>query len=102
MICHTTTPSLAVAEELANHLVGESLGACVSIQGPLTSIYRWKGTVERSEEYVLTIKTTKDCMSEVERTITDHHPYDVPELLWLPASCTGNTYEQWIENSVKK
>lgn len=74
----------------------------MSIQGPLTSVYRWNNTIERSEEYGLTIKTTRELMSEVEQAVTSQHPYEVPELIWIEAHCTGNTYEEWIKNSVRK
>lgn len=100
MICHTTVPSCAVAEEIANHLIASSLGACVSIQGPNTSIYRWNGTIQRSEEYGLTIKTIKEHIGEIEKVINLRHPYDVPELLWTEICCTGNPYEQWVRDSV--
>ena len=102
MICHTTAPSLVTAEEIANHLVTSSLGACVSIKGPFTSVYRWNGAIERSEEYGLTIKTTKERVSEVEQAIRSRHPYEVPELLWIEAHATGNSYEQWVEHSVRR
>ena len=40
-----TAPDGAVAETLARTLVEERLAACVSLAGPVRSIYRWKGKV---------------------------------------------------------
>ena len=54
----TTVPSDALGEELATALVSERLAACVNIGAAMTSIYRWKGSVERETERQLVIKTT--------------------------------------------
>ncbi|MFO8081519.1 MAG: divalent cation tolerance protein CutA, partial [Armatimonadota bacterium] len=42
-----TTDSREEAEAIAEKLVREELAACVQIAGPITSVYRWQGAVER-------------------------------------------------------
>ena len=52
----TSCGSRDEAERIAVALVEAALAACVQIL-PATSIYRWKGAIERAEEHVLHIKT---------------------------------------------
>src|SRR6185503_5937768 len=42
----TTVPSDVLGEQIATALVSERLAACVHVGSPMTSIYRWKGSVE--------------------------------------------------------
>ena len=48
VIVLTTLPADADAEAFATALVDERLAACVSVAVPMTSIYAWKGAVERA------------------------------------------------------
>ena len=83
-------------EALAGDLLGASLAACVQVSPGVTSIYRWKGAVERSEEKLLLIKTRRELFGSVEAVIRSKHPYDVPEIVAWPL-CDGHTpYLAWI------
>ena len=42
----TTVESAEEAERIGRVLLDERLAACIQIQGPITSIYRWQGGVE--------------------------------------------------------
>ena len=55
----TTAGSREEAEKIANALVHRELAACVNILGPIASVYRWKGKIEFSSEFLLVIKTTE-------------------------------------------
>src|SRR5215472_5284539 len=56
-------------DELARTLVDERLAACVSVYGPMTSTYRWKGGVERDVERQVVIKTTADRLDALRRRL---------------------------------
>lgn len=47
----TTVPTREVADRIAQVLVGERLAACVQVQGPIASTYRWEGAVEQAVEW---------------------------------------------------
>ena len=52
----TTTDSRAEAVELARAAVELRLAACAQVSGPVASTYWWEDSVERAEEWLLTLK----------------------------------------------
>jgi len=96
----TTAGSREEADKIANALVQRELAACVNVVGPITSVYRWKGKVERAEEFLLLIKTTEDAFDPVRNTIRELHSYELPEFIELGISRGEGKYLAWIENSV--
>ena len=52
-----TCPNEQVAENIATHLVIESLAACCNILPGVKSIYKWEGKVCTDQEYLMIIKT---------------------------------------------
>lgn len=83
------------AERIASALVGERLAACVQIL-PATSLYRWKGAVERADEHVLHIKTRAALALPVERRVRALHSYDLPEVLVMRAAGGAAEYLAWV------
>lgn len=96
----TTTPSRELAEQIAQRLVEERLAGCVQIDGPIVSIYRWEGQVERDQEWRLNVKTLDFRFQQVEGVIQQMHPYDVPEILAVPVARGSDTYGDWLAEQV--
>jgi periplasmic divalent cation tolerance protein len=96
LIVLTTVPKSA-ADELASRLVSERLAACVNVQPPMTSTYRWKGRVEREEECQLVAKTTSSRVAELERRLRELHPYELPEFIVIQPTAVGASYAAWVE-----
>lgn len=92
----TTAGSRAEAERLASALVGERLAACVNLIAPLTSIYRWRRTVERAREVLLVIKTRRALVPRVEARVQALHSYEVPEIIALPVVAGARSYLAWL------
>lgn len=63
------------------------------------SIYRWKGRVERSREYVLLIKTVGAKLGALSRRIRSEHPYDTPEFIALSVRSGAPGYLDWLRSS---
>jgi periplasmic divalent cation tolerance protein len=95
----TTVPDDERAESIPQALVEERLAACVQVHGPMASIYRWKGAIERSIERQVVIKTTKQCVAAVEARLRSLHPYELPELLVISADGGSVDYLAWVEGS---
>jgi periplasmic divalent cation tolerance protein len=92
----TTVPTDALGEELATAHVTERLAACVNVGAPMTSIYRWKGQVERETERQLVIKTTSDRVTAVQQRIKELHSYELPEFVVIEVSDGSDEYLNWI------
>jgi periplasmic divalent cation tolerance protein len=96
----TTWPDERAAQSMAARVVEERLAACAQIIGPVASIYRWKGEVERTEEWYCHLKTTRNRLRELEARILELHPYEVPEIIAVPILQGNPDYLSWIEESV--
>lgn len=92
----TNLPDRDSALGVAEQLVTERLAACVSLLGECTSVYRWKGEMERAAEVTLLIKTRAALYPRVEAAIRALHPYELPEIVAVPISAGLPGYLQWI------
>lgn len=88
------------AEKIADALVEERLVACVNYFR-VKSVYRWKGKVEKSGEYVLLCKTVKEKYAAVEEKIRELHSYECPEVVALPVCGGSETYLRWVGDSTR-
>lgn len=100
LVVQTTLASAEAAETLAQTLVERQLAACVQIIGPLTSIYRWQEKLEKSTEWLCLIKSRRVVLDQLEAAIRELHPYEVPEILLLPADVGSLGYLRWLQDSV--
>jgi periplasmic divalent cation tolerance protein len=97
----TTAPNAEVGALIARALVEERLAACVNVIPGVRSIYRWEDEVQDDPEVVLIIKTRADRCEALAARIKDLHPYDVPEVLVLPAVGGSGPYLAWIETETE-
>lgn len=95
-----TVGSRQEAERLAEALVGERLAACVNVVGPVLSIYRWQGAVERADEHLLVIKARADGFAALSARVHALHSYDTPEVIALPLTAAAEPYLHWLATSL--
>ena len=96
----TTVPSREAADWLARVLVEERLAACVQVQGPIASTYRWEGAVEQATEWYCHAKTTRSRIDQVSARILELHSYVTPEIVAVPLVGGLPAYLGWIAESV--
>ena len=97
-----TCGTVPEARRIARAAVEAKFAACVNVVlNPVESIYRWKGKVEVSREYLLVMKSTAKRLPELERMVRSMHSYDVPEFLVLPVVSGSHEYLGWLVESVK-
>ncbi len=94
-IAWTTVDSREAAERLARTAVEHRLAACVQIDGPITSVYRWQGKTEQTEEWRLTFKCSPEQLSLLEARVHAEHPYATPEWIAVRAEHVGEKYLNW-------
>ena len=88
-------PDQATAEKLAKGLIEERLAACVNTIPGVRSFYRWQGKIENDTEVQLLIKTRRGRFDELAAWIKANHPYEVPEIVAIPAERVSDEYLAW-------
>ena len=96
LLVMTTLPDCTAATAVARALVERRLAACVSIQAPCVSIYRWQGAVAQATEVSLLIKTTRARYPALQAALREMHPYELPEIVALEAADGLPAYLDWI------
>jgi len=98
----TTTETKEQAQKIAQYLVEQKLAACVQINGPIESIYHWKGKVETSYEWLCLIKTQESLFDKIEATIKKLHSYETPEIIAIPIVKGSKEYLNWLDKETLK
>ena len=98
IVTFCTCPDKTSAEKISRQLVADGLAGCVNILPNLTSIYYWKGEIESAEESLLLIKSSPDAYPAIEAAIIAAHPYELPEIVALPAAHALHEYVNWIHS----
>ena len=100
LLIQTTCESIDDARLLADILLTSRLAACIQISAPVQSRYWWDGKLEENREYIVMIKSTTDRFAEIEKLITVHHPYDVPEIIGIEIDTVSSPYQQWLQHEM--
>ena len=100
-VVFSTTKDARSARKIARVLVGKKLAACVSYQGGWKSVYRWKHKIEATGEVLILVKTTSAKLKTLQKTLREIHPYEIPEILALPAKGGDAGYLRWLREALK-
>lgn len=92
-----TCPNQQTAEKLAHALIQQKLAGCINILPGLTSVYPWQDKIETAHEHIMLIKSTASLFPAIQTTITDLHPYELPEIIAVPIEDALPEYLQWIK-----
>ena len=96
----TTTNSDKTANVISKCLVKDNLSPCVHITPNIQSVYKWKGTIEKSGEILLLIKTIPKKVQDCKKLILKYHNYGVPEIVITNGEILNVEYRDWfIKNS---
>lgn len=96
-----TCASGAEGRKIAKAVVNKKLAACVNIlPGPVESVYRWKGAIEKSKERLLLIKTSANRLKPLEVEVSRLHSYETPEFLVVNVAAGSRPYLTWMKNSL--
>jgi periplasmic divalent cation tolerance protein len=92
----TTVDSKRVALRLATSMVESRLAACAQVW-PIVSVYRWKGRMCRSSEYIVLAKTSARRARSLAAAIRREHPYELPQIVALPIVGGLAQYLEWLD-----
>lgn|SRR5687767_5152225 len=92
----TTVPEGELGDAIARRLIEQRMAACVNVSAPMTSLYRWRGVVEREAERQIVIKTTREQVLAVQACIAELHSYELPEFMVLAVADGSTEYLDWV------
>jgi periplasmic divalent cation tolerance protein len=93
----TTCSSKESASRIVNDLLMANLIACGQIEGPIESIYQWKGKLEKETEWKISLKFDLGKQAELQEAIKAIHPYDTPQWVAWEAGASDGYYD-WVVN----
>lgn len=91
-----SVPSRNIGLAISRSLIENRLAACVQLSSPVNAIYRWKGSIEEDEEFVLSVKTHRELFKKIEEQILRLHPYEVPQIIALKVDSITRSYYDWL------
>ncbi len=91
----TTVCTSEEADSLAQQAIDQRLAACVQIDGPIKSMYRWRGEIESASEFRLCMKTVSEKQELLAAWLVANHPYEQPEILVRNVDA-GRSYAAWV------
>ena len=91
-----TTSNRREAVSVAEAVVRKKLAACVNVIPSVTSIFHWKGHVQKSREVLLIMKTSARRYPALARFVQSMHSYEVPEIVALAVDEGLDPYLEWV------
>src|SRR6266481_2431737 len=99
LLALSTFPDAEIARRISNQLVNERFAACANIFPGVESIYRWKEKIESGNEVFVFFKVSEDRQSAFQDKLRSLHPYDVPEIIFVPVASWLPEYLQWVSEN---
>jgi periplasmic divalent cation tolerance protein len=99
LLAISTFPDTEIARRISNQLVSERFAACANILPSVESIYRWKGDIESGTETLVFFKVSEDRQSPFQERLRLLHPYDVPEIIFVPVASGLPEYLKWVNEN---
>jgi periplasmic divalent cation tolerance protein len=99
LLALSTFPDAETARRISNRLVTEKFAACANILSAVESIYRWKGKVETGIEILAFFKLSEDRQAKFQEKLRSLHPYEVPEIIFVPVASGLREYLHWVAES---
>ena len=99
LLALSTFPDAEIARRISNQLVSERFAACANILPSVESIYRWNEKIESGNEIFAFFKVSEDRQSAFQEKLRSLHPYDIPEIIFVPVASGLQEYLQWVSEN---
>jgi periplasmic divalent cation tolerance protein len=96
LLALSTFPDAEIARRISSQLVNERFAACANILSSVESIYRWNEKIESGNETLVFFKVSEEGQSAFQEKLRALHPYEVPEIIFLPVASGLPEYLQWV------
>jgi periplasmic divalent cation tolerance protein len=101
LLALSTFPDAEIARRISNQLVTERFAACANILPSVESVYRWKEKIESGNETFVFFKVSERRQSAFQEKLRSLHPYDVPEIIFVPVTGGLPEYLQWVSENCR-
>jgi periplasmic divalent cation tolerance protein len=101
LLALSTFPDRETAQRISSQLVTEKFAACANILPGIESIYRWKDKIETGNETLVFFKLSEDRQSAFQEKLRSLHPYEVPEIIFIPVLSGLPEYLRWVADNCR-
>jgi len=91
----------AALQAMVDDLVAGRLIACGQILGPIDSTFFWEDGVQKEQEWLALLKTSRTATDSVIARLAEIHSYDVPEILVVDVETGFRPYLDWVRERTK-
>ena len=95
-MAYVTAPERTTARKIARTIVERRLAACANFW-PVESVYRWKGALEGTREFVIVFKTRERLLRRLIAEVRRIHPDEVPCIVSYPMGPALPEYLDWVD-----
>jgi len=88
------------ATKIVRNLLKDRLIACANIVGPVSSLFWWKGKIDKANEFLVIMKSRKNLFKKLSERVKELHSYEVPEVIALPVIEGLPSYLNWLDTSL--
>ena len=99
LLALSTFPDAETARRISNQLVTEKVAACANILPGVESIYRWQEKIETANETPVFFKLSEDRQAAFQEKLRSLHPYEVPEIVFVPVASGLPDYLRLVAES---
>jgi periplasmic divalent cation tolerance protein len=96
LLALSTFPDAETARRISKELVQGEFAACANVLPAVESIYRWKGNIESGTETLVFFKLSEDRRTAFQDKMRSLHPYEVPEIIFVPLAGGLPEYLRWV------
>lgn len=98
---YMTVGSRDEALNIAEEVIREKLAACANVFSPVTSIYEWKGELNRDEETVVVMKTHEGRLDFLTDRLVQLHSYECPCVVSVPIDSGHEPFLDWVRDQCR-
>ena len=95
-IVYCPFPTQKLALTVAKKLLEKRLIACANVSPKISSVYRWKGLINKDSEAILVAKTTSQKLKKTLSEIKHLHSYETPCIIAYPISEGYPPFLAWV------
>ena len=89
---------LAIVEDLLER----RLIACGQLLGPISSHFRGQGALQREDEWLGLLKTSREALPAALERVRELHSYEVPEILVFDVAGGERSYLRWVQEETER